>query len=93
MKLIITGATGFVASEVIRQSMRMPEITSVVALARRRIPVPEIKGENIDTEKFKSVVVQDYGTYTDEVKRELAGAGACIWYACPLPLPPFRIMA
>lgn len=76
MKLIITGATGYVAKEVIRQSLLIPEITSVVALARKPVPLPE----GADAAKFKSVVVDNYGTYPADVKEEFAGANTCIWY-------------
>jgi uncharacterized protein YbjT (DUF2867 family) len=37
MKLIVTGATGFVASEVLRLAVKMSEITSIVAVARRPV--------------------------------------------------------
>lgn len=78
-KLIIAGATGFVAKEVIRQSLQNPSITSVVALARRPVPVPEKLDPGADTTKLKSVVLEDFSTYPDEVKKELAGANACVW--------------
>ena len=75
MKLIVAGATGFVGSEVIRQSLRSREITSIVALSRKPINV------DLGTEsaKLKNVVVKDYTSYPDEVKKEFAGANACIW--------------
>ena len=75
MKLIVAGATGYVASEVIRQSLRMPGITSVVALARKPVVAPE----GSDAAKFRSVVVEDYGSYPEHVRKEFAGANACIW--------------
>ena len=75
MKLIVTGGTGLVATEVIRQSLQMPEITSVIALARRPVQV-----DGIQSSKLKSVIISDYGEYPDHVKAEFAGADACIWY-------------
>ncbi|KAJ6532057.1 hypothetical protein B0H19DRAFT_1189836 [Mycena capillaripes] len=81
MKLIVAGATGFVAEEVIRQSLRMPQITSVVALARKRVTAPDSEGAS----KLKSVVVKDYDDYSDEVKKEFAGADACIWTVAITP--------
>jgi hypothetical protein len=80
MKLIIAGATGFVAREVIRQSLSRPEITSVVALARSSVAVPEKLPAGADASKLKSVVIQDYEVYSDDIKKEFSGAGACIWY-------------
>jgi uncharacterized protein YbjT (DUF2867 family) len=74
MKLIVAGATGLVATEVIRQSLKVPEITSVIALARKPLQI-----EGISSPKLKTVIIKDYGTYPDEVKAEFAGADACIW--------------
>ena len=76
MKLIITGATGFVASEVLRQALLLPSITSVVAVARTPVSAPQ---GTPNSSKLKSVVVPDYGTWPEDVKKELAGADACIW--------------
>ncbi|KAI1506468.1 putative nucleoside-diphosphate-sugar epimerase [Biscogniauxia marginata] len=85
MKLIVSGATGFVGKEVIRQSLSRREITSVVALARKPAPAPEDLGDDGDPSKLKSVVVIDYEDYPDEVKREFSGASACIWTVAITP--------
>ncbi|KAI1454778.1 NAD(P)-binding protein [Annulohypoxylon moriforme] len=85
MKLIVSGATGFVAREVIRQSLSRSEITSVVALARKPVSVPEKLADDADPSKLKSVVVKDYGDYPEEVKKEFAGALACIWTVAITP--------
>lgn len=77
MKLVIVGGTGLVATELIRQSLRAREITSVVALARRPV---QLGVDAFNTTKFESVVVRDYAQYTDSAKAALAGADACIWY-------------
>ena len=75
MKLIIAGASGYVASEVIRQALLSSAITSVVALARTQVSAPQ----GTDNSKFKSVVIQDYGVYPEEAKNDLKGADACTW--------------
>jgi N-acetyl-gamma-glutamylphosphate reductase len=75
MKLIISGGSGYVAGELIRQSLRMPEITSLVVLSRRPVTIPD----HANAHKVKQVVVQDYDKYSDEAKKEFAGAAACIW--------------
>jgi hypothetical protein len=75
MKLIIAGGTGLLATEVIRQSLEMPEITSVIALARKPVQI-----EGTESSKLKTVIISDYGTYSNEVKAEFTGAEACIWY-------------
>lgn len=82
MKLIITGATGLVGGEVLRQSLRMSAITSVVAVARK----PVTLDGDVDTSKLKSVVVKDYEDYPDNVKDELSEADACIWTVGVTPM-------
>jgi len=85
MKLIIVGGTGFVATELIRQSLAMPEITSVVAVARRAV---ELEENAVNKAKFKSVLIKDYEEYPDKLKGEFAGANACIW---TVAITPFKI--
>lgn len=76
MKLIVVGATGFVGGEVVRQALRIPQFSSVVALSRRAIdPAPAEQG----SATFKNVIVRDYDKYSEDVKKELAGAAACVW--------------
>lgn len=75
MKIVVGGASGFVGTEVLRQSLARPEITSVVALSRRPITAPE----GSDASKFKNLVLKDFGNYSEEDKKELAGASGCIW--------------
>lgn len=75
MKLIVSGATGFLATEVIRQSLQRPEITSVVAVSRRPITAPQ----GADPSKLKNLVLKDFNHYSEADKKELAGAKGCIW--------------
>lgn len=77
MKIIITGASGLVATEVLRQSLRQKEITAVIALARR--PVAPHNVSDADATKLRSVVIEDYENYPDHVRREFRDADACIW--------------
>lgn len=86
MKLIVSGATGFVAREVIRQSISKREITSVIALARRPVSVPDNLQDGADPSKLKSVIVEDYDHYSEDVIKEFAGSSACIWYQSFLPI-------
>ena len=81
MKLVVTGATGFVATEIIRQSLSIPKITSVIALARRPVSPPLNLSPAADASKLHSAVLDNYGSYPDHVIKQLAGADACIWYA------------
>lgn len=79
MKLIVTGATGLLGTEIIRQTLHIPEITEVIAVARKPIQLDE----GVDSSKIKSVIIRDYGDYADDVKAEFTGADACIWYVYP----------
>lgn len=54
----------------------MPEVTSVIAVARRAVELEE-NAEN--KSKFKTVLIKDYEEYTDTLKGKFAGADACIW--------------
>ncbi|OAA59539.1 NAD(P)-binding domain protein [Niveomyces insectorum RCEF 264] len=85
MKLIVAGGTGYVATEVIRQSLRRPEITSVVALARKATAVPANLEPGSDAAKLSSVVVPAYDQYPETVRKALAGADACIWTVAITP--------
>ena len=81
MKLIVAGATGFVGTEIVRQSVSDPRITSLIALSRKPMSPPDTLGEKADRSKFRNVLMDDYETYSDDVKAEFEGAEGCIWYA------------
>ncbi|KAI0479398.1 putative nucleoside-diphosphate-sugar epimerase [Xylariaceae sp. FL0804] len=87
MKLIVTGATGFVGREVVRQSLAREEITSVVAVARAPVAAPaaELLEPGADPSKLRSVVLRDYCEYTEQARSEFAGASACIWTVAITP--------
>ena len=85
MKLIVAGASGFVATELIRQSLSMPKITSIIA-ARRPVSTPLSPVQGADASKLHSVILDDYGSHSDEVIKHFAGADACIWHP-PLIVP------
>lgn len=84
MKLIVGGATGFVATEIIRQSLLNPKITQIYALARKPVAVPAGVGKDVDTSKLKSLVIKDFEKYPEDVKEQIADADAAIWYVFPL---------
>ncbi|KAI0480157.1 hypothetical protein GGR56DRAFT_256474 [Xylariaceae sp. FL0804] len=77
MKLIIGGSTGFVGTELVRQALSNPAVTSIVGLSRRETSVPA--GSTDPTNKLKSVVCEDFERYPDTLKKELENADACIW--------------
>ncbi|OAG01495.1 uncharacterized protein CC84DRAFT_1167705 [Paraphaeosphaeria sporulosa] len=73
MKLIIVGATGFVGTEILRQSLLRKDISSVVAITRRALTSPP------SSPKLQNVVVNDYDQYSDEAKTAFKDANGCIW--------------
>lgn len=86
MKLVIGGSTGFVATELIRQALEHPKITSIVALGRREIlPSPD------EGSKLRSIVCDNFENYSDSVKKALENADACIWYGLNSVPPYLRI--
>jgi nucleoside-diphosphate-sugar epimerase len=85
MKLIIAGASGFVATECIRQSLSDPRFTTVIALARKAVSAPADLGPKADISKLQSVVIEDYGTWPEDVKERIKGADACIWTVAVTP--------
>lgn len=80
MKLIVTGATGYVGSEVIRLALRHPAISTVVALARKPVPFPDDVGVEVERSKLRSITLEDWTSpYPESVKEQLKDADACIW--------------
>ncbi|KAM3084148.1 hypothetical protein ACMFMG_001750 [Clarireedia jacksonii] len=84
MKLIVTGATGFVGQEIIRQALPNPAVTSVIALARKPAVPASSTGDEATTTttsaKFQSVILEDWTSpYPESVKQHLKDADACIW--------------
>lgn len=80
MKLIVVGANGFVAKEIIRQSLRTSAVGEVVAVSRSEVTTPEKLYPNSNVSKLRVVKVDDYDIYTDVTKEAFAGADGCIWY-------------
>lgn len=81
MRIAIIGGTGLVAMELIRQGLTIPEITSIISVARRPI---QLEADAPNPSKFRSVTLRDYEEFTNTVKAEFFGADVCIWW---IPLP------
>jgi nucleoside-diphosphate-sugar epimerase len=73
MKIILTGSTGFVGSEVLNQCLRNPAIDSIIALSRRKLP------DTISNSKLKVFLMDDFAMYPQSVVEEIRDADACIW--------------
>lgn len=76
MKLVIGGSSGFVGTELVRQALSNPAITSIVALSRRETTVPAPAD---GAAKLTSLVCDDFENYPEHVRRELHDVDACIW--------------
>jgi uncharacterized protein YbjT (DUF2867 family) len=61
MQIIVTGATGLVGAEVVRQAMMDPEIKGIAALVRRTLDIPALPEQG--REKLKTVVHSDFLNY------------------------------
>ncbi|KAI0967750.1 hypothetical protein F4678DRAFT_474930 [Xylaria arbuscula] len=88
MKLIIVGSTGFVATELIRQALAHPKVTSIIALGRRNASLSTNAESDSHKGKLKSVICRDFEVYSEDVKAEMAGADACIW---TIAVPPSKL--
>ena len=71
MKIILTGATGFVGAEVLSHLMEKPEITQVTCLSRREV--------SIQSPKLKTIIHDDFSEYDDALLNRLSDHSACIW--------------
>jgi hypothetical protein len=74
MKVILTGVTGFIGSEVLTQCLHDPTITSIIALSRRRLPADITKDPKVSV-----MVMEDFTVYSEKVISKMEGADACIW--------------
>ncbi|KAJ9642086.1 hypothetical protein H2204_002455 [Knufia peltigerae] len=74
MKVIVTGATGFIGKQVVVQCIQNPTITSVIVLTRREID------KNLSSDpKVQVIIHQDFETYPQELLHQLQGSQGCIW--------------
>jgi hypothetical protein len=71
MKIIVTGATGFVGAEVLTRLLARPDVTTVTALTRRPLAVASAK--------LGTVLHEDFATYDDALLDRLAAHDGCVW--------------
>src|ERR1700761_4982050 len=74
MKIIITGATGFIGREVVQQCLTNSAVTSIVCISRRDLP-ESVKSNS----KVKVIILKDWSSFSEDVMDELTGAEACVW--------------
>lgn len=68
--LLVTGATGMVGAEVIRQAIADPEVNQITALVRRPL--------EIASPKLKTIIHENYQDYTG-LEVLFQSVDACIW--------------
>lgn len=74
MKVIVTGATGFVGAQVLQQCLRDKRITQILVLSRRDI-APEYKLSG----KVSVIIQDDFSHFSDQILERLSAAESCIW--------------
>ena len=70
MRVLITGATGFVGKGVLAESLGSPEVTAVTVVGRRPT--------GVEHEKLTELAVEDMGDLSS-VADQLATVDACFW--------------
>jgi nucleoside-diphosphate-sugar epimerase len=71
MKIVLTGSTGLIGSQILQECLSNPAITSVVALSRREL--------KIQNSKLEVIIHEDFSTYPPALISQLADADACIY--------------
>jgi FlaA1/EpsC-like NDP-sugar epimerase len=79
MKVLITGVTGGIGRCALDQCLKHKQITSIVALVRRELPLDFISATDANREKFDSIVVKDFNSWPIEVLERINDADAMIW--------------
>ncbi|KAL2824312.1 hypothetical protein BDW59DRAFT_162650 [Aspergillus cavernicola] len=74
MKIILTGTTGFVGTEVLLQCLASPSITSIIVLSRKQLPESLTNNPKVTVK-----ILDDFLSYPDSLLQDLRGAEAVIW--------------
>ena len=70
LNVILYGATGMVGNAVLLESLKHPEVASVLSIGRRRT--------GIEHPKLKELIHDDFLEYA-EIEKELTGYNACFY--------------
>ena len=80
MKVIVTGATGLVGGQVLRECIANDSITHVYAFSRRQIQDDAIAKDP----KVEVILHDDFTAWPASVLDQVSDAEACLWYGIPL---------
>jgi nucleoside-diphosphate-sugar epimerase len=76
MKVVFTGSSGYIGSQVFKQALADKRIDKIVNLVRRQ-PTNSVVQHN----KVKTIIVKDFNHYDNETIAEIEVADAAIWCA------------
>lgn len=71
MKIVLTGATGFVGAEVLNQLIADPSVDQVTCVVRR--------DTGSKAAKVRTIILNDFTSYDSELAADLANHAGCIW--------------
>ncbi|KAL8354234.1 hypothetical protein RB601_003880 [Gaeumannomyces tritici] len=74
MKVLVAGATGLIGSEALLHCLDNPQVTTVVAFARRPL-AKSVQGND----KLTTVLMEDFGDWPDDRLETVKDADAMIW--------------
>lgn len=85
MKVLVTGVTGLIGAEALNQALLRPEITSVVAIARRELP-----SDVANNSKLQVIILKDFNNWPEDVLEQIKDADAMIWFVLQSILEPME---
>lgn len=89
MKVILTGATGFIGGEVLRQLLQSPAISLITVITRRPLP------DELGSPKIRQVICKEEFEWLEwgpSMMRWVDGSEACIWYGSRANFPLLTIV-
>jgi uncharacterized protein YbjT (DUF2867 family) len=76
MKILVTGATGLVGAEVIRQAMGDPDVSEITMLVRRQPDIPFLPA--VGGSKLGTIIHKDFLDYTS-IEDVFRHHDVCLW--------------